>query len=158
MMTMATITLLGCGGNTTTAQPDAAVHADAGVHADASVQPEAFELQGQWLYLGPWDGEHTIKISNGSVIYSDINGEWSSTWTLKDYDNGLHHFQMVFDSGTGTYLPVGQKISGTYVLDGQMLTVQLTDGLGSYSTVQSPGSCTAEGGKLISDCRLYVKQ
>lgn len=119
--------------------------------------PEAFELQGSWLYLGPWDGEHTLNITNVSMVYADIAGQWSSNWTISEYDNGLHHFQVDFDSGTGTYFPVGQTMSGTYVLNGGLLTVQLADGAGSYLPVQSPGSCT-EGATLIPDCRLYIKQ
>jgi len=137
--TLATIVLLGCGGGST-------------------AQPEAFELDGSWLYLGPSDGPHSLTISDGSMAYSDIDGEWSSNWTLKEYDSGLHHFQVVFETGTGTYLPVGKNMSGTYVLNGEILTVQLANGLASYSTVQSPGSCTAGGSTLIPDCRIYVKQ
>ena len=146
MMTLATMTLLGCGGGATT------------VRSDASVQPDAFELDGTWLYLGPSDGPHTLKISNGSMVYADIDGQWSSNWTIKDYDNGLHHFQVVFESGTGTYLPVGQNMSGTYVLNDPILTVQLANGLGSYSPVQSPGSCTEGGSTPIFDCRIYMNQ
>lgn len=145
MMTLAPMTLLGCGSGTTTS------------HAEASVQPEAFELQGAWLYLGPSDGPHVLKISDGSMTYADVDGKWSSKWTLKEYDNSLHHFQVVFDSGTGTYLPTGQNMSGTYVLSGPLLTVQLANGLGSYPPIQSPGSCT-EGSAFIPDCRLYVSQ
>jgi hypothetical protein len=169
-MTLAMMTLLGCVGGTTTTQPDASMQPDAIVRRDSTAQPDAtaqsdaitqqapFELQGTWLYLGPWDGEHTLKISNGSAVYTDINGEWSSDWTIKAYDNGLHHFQMVFESGTGTYIPAGQNLSATYVLSEVILTVQLTDGLGSYSPVRSPGSCTEENSDRISDCRLYMKQ
>ena len=145
MMTLATMALPGCGGGTTKAP------------SDASVQPEAFELDTTWVYLGPSDGPHTLEISNGAMVYADIDGQWSSNWTIKDYDNGLHHFQVIFETGTGTYLPVGQTMSGTYVLNGSILTVQLANGLGSYSPVQSPGSCT-EGSTLIPDCRIYVKQ
>ena len=145
MITLATMTLLGCGGGTTPAPS------------------EAFELDGTWLYLGPSDGPHTLKISdgkisNGKMAYADIDGLWASNWTIKAYDNGLHHFQVVFEAGTGTYLPVGQNMSGTYVLNGEILTVQLANGLGSYSSVQSPGSCTEGGNTLIPDCRLYMKQ
>jgi hypothetical protein len=122
------------------------------------VQPAAFELQGSWLFLGPGDGEHTVKFSNGSVVYTDIGGQWSSNWTLKTYDNGLHQFQLVLESGTGTYFPVGQNLSGTYVLNEPILTVQLTDGLASYSPVRSPGSCTEDGSDRISNCGLYMKQ
>jgi hypothetical protein len=140
MLPLAAMTLMGCGGGS------------------ATTPPEAFELQGSWLYLGPWDGEHTLKIGNPSVAYADIAGEWTSNWTIKSYDNGLRHFQIAFDSGTGTYIPVGQDLSGTYVLDGGILTIQLATGAGSYSSVQSPGSCTEGSSKLIPDCRLYMKQ
>ncbi len=145
IITLSTMVLLGCGGGSTPVQPD------------ALAQPDAFELDGTWVYLGPSDGPHTLTISNGSMAYADIDGAWSSNWTTKNYDNGLHHFQVVFASGTGTYLPVGQTMSGTYVLNGSILTVQLANGLGAYSPVQSPGSCT-EGSTLIPDCRIYVKQ
>jgi len=122
------------------------------------VQPDTFEIRGDWLYLGPWDGEHTLKIGDSSMVYAGINGEWSSNWKIKDYDNGLHHFQLVFESGTGTYLPTGQALSGTYVVNGAILTVQLADGLGSYPALESPGTCTEGSSTLIPDCRLYLKQ
>ena len=122
------------------------------------MQPEAFELQGTWLYLGPWDRVHTLQISNASMVYADVAGEWSSNWTIQEYDNGLDHFQLVFESATGTYLPTGQEISGTYVLSGAILTVQLANGLGSYPPVQSPGSCTDESSIRIPDCGLYMNQ
>jgi hypothetical protein len=143
-ITLATMTLLGCREGTTTVQPD------------ASVRPDAFEPQGTWLYLGPWDGEHWLKISNASVVYTAVDGTWSSNWTIKDYDNGLHHFQLVFESGTGTYSPTGQNLSGTYVLSGTILTVQVADGLGLYSPVTSPGSCMMDGGPdRIPNCGIY---
>jgi hypothetical protein len=138
-MTLAMMTLLGCGGGTTTGQS------------------EAFEPQGTWLYLGPWDGEHTLKISNGSMVYAAITGDWSSNWTIKEYDNGLHHFQIVFGSGTGTYSPTGQNLSGAYVLTDAILTVQLASGLGSYPTVQSP-TCLDGSSNRIRDCGTYMKQ
>jgi hypothetical protein len=150
-MAMMPMTILGCGAGGTTA------HSDASVHSDASAQPEAFELQGTWLYLGPADGPHTLKISNGSMAYADIDEKWSSNWSIKGYDNGPRHFQVVFESGTGTYLPVGQTMSGAYVLDGPVLTVQLANGLASYPSVQNPGSCT-DGAAFIPDCRIYVSQ
>jgi len=128
-----------------------------GTGGTTTVQPDAFEVDGTWVYLGPSDMPHTLKISNGAMAYADIDGQWSSSWTIKDYDNGLHHFQVVFESGTGTYLPVGQKMSGTYDLNGPILTVQLANGLGSYAPLLSPGSCT-EGSAFIPDCRVYVKQ
>jgi hypothetical protein len=146
MMTLATMTFPGCGGDTTTVRPD------------ASGPAVAFELQGTWLYLGPWDGEHTLKISNGSMAYAAVAGDWSSNWSVKDYDNGLHHFQVVFESGSGKYSPTGEKLSGTYVLNEVILTVQLASGLGSYSSVQSPGSCTEGDSSRIPDCGIYMKQ
>jgi hypothetical protein len=138
MMSLATIALLGCGGD--------------------SAQGGAFELQGNWVYLGPGDGPHDLKISGASMVYTDEAGKWSSNWTIKSYDNSAHHFEIVFDSGTGTYLPVGDKMSGAYVLDGLILTVQLASGLGSYPQVKSPGSCTEGTSTLIPDCRIYMKQ
>jgi hypothetical protein len=121
------------------------------------VQPDPFEIDGTWLYLGPADGPHWLKIGNGSMVYADIDGQWSSTWTIKGYDNGLHHFQAVFESGTGTYLPVGQTMSGTYDVTGAELTVQLANGLGSYPPMQSPTSCM-EDSTPIPDCRLYLSK
>ncbi len=92
------------------------------------------------------------------MVYADVDGKWSSHWTIKAYDNGLHHFQVGFDSGSGTYLPVGQSLSGTYALTGTFLTVQLAMGLTSYPQLSSPGTCTsAADGTPIPDCRLYVK-
>jgi hypothetical protein len=91
------------------------------------------------------------------MVYADEAGQWSSNWTIKEYDNGLHHFQVVFESGTGTYLPVGQNMSGTYAITDAILTVQLANGLGSYAPMQSPGTCT-EGSTFIPDCRLYLNQ
>ena len=137
LMTLATPALLGC-------------------EAASTVQPEPFELDGAWLYLGPSDGPHTLKISDATMTYADIAGEWSSNWTVKEHHNGVRQFQVVFASGTGTYLPVGQKMNGTYVLDGAILTVQLANG--SYASVQSPGSCTDGGSTPLPDCRLYVRQ
>jgi hypothetical protein len=100
---------------------------------------------------------HSLEISNGAMVYADEAGQWSSNWTVKDYDNGLHHFQVVFETGTGTYLPVGQNMSGTYDLNVPILTVQLANGLASYATVRSPGSCTEES-TFIPDCRVYMKE
>ena len=131
--------------------------ASTGTGGTTAVQPDAFEVDGTWVYLGPSDMPHTLKISNGSMVYVDVDGQWSSNWTIKEYDNGLHHFQVVFESGTGTYLPVGQNMSGTYDLNGPILTVQLANGLGSYPPLQSAGSCT-DGSTFIPDCRVYVSQ
>ncbi len=142
--TLLAMTVLGCGGGGNTAQPDAST-------------PAAFELDGDWLYLGPWDSYHDLKIDNGSMVYTDIDKQWSSSWTLKAYDNKLHHFQVSLKSGTGTYIPSGQDMSGSYVWAGANLTIQLAKGT-SYPDVTSPGSCTQDDGTLIEDCRLYMKQ
>lgn len=131
----------GCGGDTTTAPP------------------KPFEIEGGWSYLGPSDGAHLLAIGSGSMVYTDNDGKWSSKWTIKAYDNALHHFQVAFDSGTGTYLPVGQTMSGAYDLNGAILTVQLEKGLTSYPPLQSAGSCTNAGdGTPLPDCRVYVKK
>jgi hypothetical protein len=142
MMTLATMALPGCGGDT------------------SKGPSEDFELQGSWVYLGPWDGEHTLKISNTSMKYASLSGDWSSNWTVKQYDNGLHHFRITLDAGTGNYYPVGRDMSGTYVVENAILTIQLaiSNDTGSYPALKSPGSCTEEGGLLIEDCRLYMKQ
>lgn len=163
-ITLATMSLLGCGnGSSKTVQPDASVRPDASTQSDASVRPDAsvpdaFELQGSWLYLGPGDVLHRINISDVSMVYTDVNGQWSSNWTLKEYDNDLHHFQIVFESGTGAYIPNGQSLSGTYVMTGAILTVQLADGLGSYPPITSPGSCIDGASNRIPNCGLYVGQ
>jgi hypothetical protein len=139
VMTLAMMAVGGCGEDAATAPP------------------EAFELQGTWLYLGPGDRVHHLEIANASMVYTDIAGEWSSDWTVKDYDNRLEHFEIVFKSGTGTYLPEGQTMSGTYVLTGAILTVQLANGAGAYSPVQDP-SCTQGGADLVPDCGRYMKE
>ena len=143
---LATMALPGCGGKggTKPLQPD------------ASAQIEAFELDGLWLHLGPTGVGYSLTIGNGSMVY-DGDEEWSSNWTIKEYDNELHRFQVAFESGTGAYLPVGQDMSGTYVLDGVILTVQLANGIGSYSPVTRPGSCT-DGDIVIDDCNLYLSK
>lgn len=141
MITMAILAAPGCGANTKT------------------TPPEAFEIDGAWSYLGPSDVPHTLTVDDTSMVYTDTDGKWSSSWTIKTYDNQLHHFQVTFNSGSGTYLPVGQSMSGTYDLNGTTLTVQVASGLASYPQLQSPGSCTAAtDGTPIADCRLYIKQ
>ena len=141
IITMAMLMFQGCGANTKT------------------TPPEAFAIDGAWSYLGPSDVPHTLTISDASMVYTDMAGQWSSRWTIKAYDNGLHHFQVVFDSGSGTYLPVGQNMSGTYDLNATTLTVQVASGFASYPPMESPGSCTAAtDGTPIPDCRLYIKQ
>ena len=151
-ITLVTMTLSGCTGSSTSAQPDASVS------ADASVPRADFALRGSWLYLGPGDAGHSLEISNASIVYTSTGGDWSSTWAIKDYDNDLHRFQLVLTSGTGSYFPAGQSLSGTYDVSGAILTVQLADGLGAYMTLQSPGSCTLGGSQPIANCGLYMKQ
>jgi hypothetical protein len=139
-ITIAMLAVPGCGGST------------------SNPPPEAFAIDGAWSYLGPSDVPHDLTISNGSMVYTDAEGMWSSRWTIKAYDNALRRFQVVFDSGTGTYLPVGQSMSGTYDLTGSNLTTQLANGLASYPPLESPGSCTAAAdGAPIPECRVYIK-
>lgn len=141
MMMMTMPAVLGCGASTTPAPP----------------QP--FELVGQWTYLGPSDGPHDLTIGPDSMVYTDVGGTWSSKWNIKSHDNGLHRFQVTFVSGSGTYLPVGQSMSGTYDLADKLLTIQLANGLTAYPPLQSAGTCTgATDGAPVPDCRLYIKQ
>jgi len=139
MMTVTAMALGSCGGDTAAPRP-------------------AFELDGSWVFLGPGDGPHSLRISDTSMDYADLDGQWSSSWSLQQYDNALHHFQVTFDSGSGTYLPVGQNMSGTYALNGVMLAVQLENSSGSYPPMKSPDSCTEADSTPIPDCRLYMKQ
>lgn len=125
---------------------------------DAAPKPEAFELDGAWLYLGPSDVPHNLTIGDASMVYADVDGHWSSSWKITRYDNGASHFQVIFTSGSGAYLPVGQGMSGTYEVTGTFLTVQLAKDLAAYPQLQSPGTCTAMAdGSPVPDCRLYVK-
>lgn len=143
-LTLVLPALTGCGG-------------DSGGNPQAA-DPGPFEAEGKWLYLGPSDIPHTLSITRTSMVYTDVDGMWSSNWTIKAYDNGLHHFQVTFDTGVGAYLPVGQTMSGTYDLGTTLLTVQLASG-DSYPPLQGAGTCTADvGGMPVPDCRLYVKQ
>jgi hypothetical protein len=141
IITLAMPAFLGCGEGTTTPPP------------------KPLEIEGGWFYLGPSDVPHTLTIGHGTMVYTDMEGKWSSHWTIKAYDNGPHHFQVTFDSGSGMYLPVGQSMSGTYDLSGTLLTVQVANGLSSYPQLQSPGTCTRDtDGAALPDCRLYTKQ
>ena len=131
-----------------------------GCGADAAPKPEPierepFELDGPWLYLGPSDGPHTLTVGPTSMVYADVDGTWSSTWTLKTYDNDLHHFQVAFDSGSGAYLPMGQMMSGAYALTGSLLTVQLANGA-TAPVLEGAGTCTAASGMALPECRLYI--
>jgi len=143
MTLVALLALSGCGSDAVTPAP----------------APAPFAIDGNWLYLGPSDGPHTLTIGKGSMIYTDVAGNWSSNWTIKAYDNGLHHFQVAFGSGTGTYLPVGASMSGSYDVTGTLLTVQLAKDLTAYPPLQGPGTCTGTAdGMPVPECRLYVKQ
>lgn len=141
--TVATLALAGCSSDTTTKPPPT----------------EAFELDGSWIYLGPSDVPHDLKISDGTMGFTDVAGSWASSFTIKSYDNDLHHFQLVFSSGTGSYLPVGDSLSGAYDLSGSLLTLQFAKGLASYPPLQGVGTCTsATDGAPLPDCKLYIKK
>lgn len=141
-ITVAVLALTGCGDDNDTKKPPA----------------EPFEIEGPWLYLGPSDGPHTLTISRTSMVYAGVGANWSSTWTLKSYDNALNHFQLKFDSGSGEYLPAGETLSGAYDVGGTLLTVQTAKG-DSYPQLQGPGTCTGTmDGMPVPECRLYVKQ
>jgi len=143
-LTLVTLALAGCADDAAKPGPEPA--------------PEPFEIEGAWLYLGPSDGPHDLTIARTSMVYTDVDGKWSSTWTMKAYDNGLHHFQVAFASGSGAYLPVGQSMSGAYDVTGTLLTVQLADGA-AYPQLEGPGTCTAAAdGMPVPGCRLYVKR
>jgi hypothetical protein len=117
-----------------------------------------FELDGSWIYLGPSDVPHDLVIGDSSMNYKAVAGDWSSDWTINAYDNELHHFQTVFKSGSGTYLPMGNSMSGAYELAGALLTIQLAQDLTAYPQVQGAGTCTnAADGMPLSNCRLYIK-
>lgn len=140
-ITVATLALASCSANTT------------------APQAEAFELDGSWIYLGPSDVPHELKISDATMAFTDVAGNWASNWTIKSYDNELRHFQLGFGSGSGAYLPVGESMSAVYDLSGTLLTVQLARGLASYPPLQGSGTCTgATDGAPLPDCKLYIKK
>jgi len=119
----------------------------------SDTKPAAFDLEGAWLYLGPSDVPHTLTVDHSAMIYADVEGQWSSTWTITAYDNGARHFQIAFGSGFGAYLPMGEKMSGA------LLTVQLASSLASYPALKSPGTCTdTTDGTPLPECRLYIKK
>jgi len=100
-----------------------------------------------------------LKISGGSAAFIDVAGTWTSNWTVKSYDNELNHFQLVFVSGSGSYLPVGESMSAAYELNGTLFTLQLAKGLASYPPLQGAGTCTgATDGVPIPDCKLYIEK
>ena len=138
---MMLVALSGCGAN------------------NAAPQPKAFDLEGAWLYLGPSDVPHTLTVDHASMVYADVDGHWSSNWTITAFDNALHHFQVSFGSGSGSYLPVGDSMSGAYEVSGALLTVQLAKGLASYPPLLGAGTCTsATDGTPLPECRLYIKK
>lgn len=145
LLTLVTLALAGCGAKDDPPAP--------------APPREPFELDGAWIYLGPSDVPHTLTVHDSTMSYTAVAGDWSSNWTLKGYDNTLHHFQVAFDSGSGTYLPMGSSMSGTYDLSGSLLTVQLAQGLAAYPPLQDAGTCTdATNGTVAPECRLYIKQ
>ncbi len=148
-LTIATLALMGCGSD---ADPEP-------TPGPMGPPPEPFAINGSWLYLGPSDVPHTLAISPGSMVYTDVDGNWSSSWNIQTYDNTLKHFQVVFSSGSGSYRPMGQmQMSGAYEVTGTLLTVQLADGLASYPPLQGAGTCPGTDGTPAPICRLYNKQ
>ncbi|HTQ06352.1 MAG TPA: hypothetical protein VMI54_20980 [Polyangiaceae bacterium] len=147
LATLALLALPGCGGGS-------------GGNTPAATPPsKPFEIDGAWIYLGPSDEPHILTVTDSSMVYTAVAGDWSSNWTIKAYDDDLHHFQAAFDAGTGTYVPVGASLSGAYDLNGTVLTVQVAQGLTSYPQVEDAGTCTAAAdGTPVPDCRLYIKQ
>jgi hypothetical protein len=144
-MMMATLGLGGCSSDDKTPP-------------GMTTQPAPFELDGAWIYLGPSDVPHDLAIKDASMAFTAVAGDWSSAWTIKAYDNELHQFQIVFGSGSGMYLPVGQSMSGSYDLSGPLLTVQLAQGLNAYPPLQDAGTCTGgTDGAAVPDCKLYIK-
>lgn len=136
----------------------AGVPGSAGAGGSAGMPAAAFAIDGSWSYLGPSDVPHDLAITDTSMAYTAEAGDWSSHWTITTYDNALHHFQVVFDSGSGSYLPSGQSMSGTYDVSGAALTIQLAQGLTSYPELTAPGTCTAPAdGTPVPECRLYIK-
>jgi len=147
----------GSGGSSSMTGGSGGATGTGGGSGGTTLPPQPFEIDGRWTYLGPSDVPHDLTIDHGSMLYEDVDGMWSSKWTIKTYDNGLHHFQVTFDSGSGSYLPVGESMSGTYDRGSAFLTIQLAKGLSSYPPVQGAGSCTEADGTPIPECRLYVK-
>jgi len=124
-----------------------------------ATQTEAFEIDGPWLYLGPSDVPHDLTIGRGAMVFTDVAGSWSSSWTIKAPDNAAHHFQLDFASGTGAYLPTGTSLSGAYDVSGMLLTLQLANGQSAYPPLQGAGSCTSPAdGTPVPDCKLYIKK
>jgi hypothetical protein len=143
LLAVALVVLSGCGSDDPATPPP---------------PTEPFALEGAWLYLGPSDKPHTLTVSQATMAYADVDGQWSSSWTVKTYDNGLHHFQVALAAGSGTYLPAAESTSGVYDIAGTFLTVQLGKDAGSYPQLEGAGTCTRmTDGTPVPDCRLYVK-
>lgn len=137
-LTLALVTLTGCGDD----EPPA--------------DPGPFEAEGNWLYLGPSDVPHTLTITRTSMKYADVDGMWSSSWKIKAFDNALHRFQVELEGGVGSYLPMGQSMSGAYAKADKSLTVQLANG-SSYPELKGAGSCIDSASSMpLPECRLYV--
>jgi len=158
LLALVTMSFPGCGESETAAPGKTSSDAGGSGGQTTTEPPLNVEIEGSWLYLGPWDGPHTLEITRQSVEYADIGGEWSSSWTLREYDSESHHFELVYKTGTGDYSPTGQGLSATYVLKDGILTLQLREGLGAFQPVESPGSCTAVDSELIPDCKIYMRQ
>jgi hypothetical protein len=144
MLTLTTLVCMGCGGGTASG-------------GDTAVPSKPLAIEGSWLFLGPTGPGHEITITSKSIKYKGTEADWESIWTIKKYDNELHHFQITFDSGHGDYYPSGANLSGTYDAAETILSVQLAKGLDSYPQLKNPGSCTDDSDP-IPDCKLYMKQ
>jgi hypothetical protein len=113
-------------------------------------------IEGHWLFLGPSGPGHEITITSKSLKYKATETDWESNWTIKKYDNDLHQFQLVFDSGHGEAYPSGESFSATFSADETFLTIQLAKGLDSYPKLDMDTRCT-DGLEPIPDCKLYMK-
>src|SRR5512145_1223226 len=110
LLVLVTLTLLGCEEGKTAAPGKTSTEAGGAGGQSATEARDEFEIEGSWLYLGPWDGPHTLEITSETVEYVDITNEWNSNWTLKEYDNELRRFELVFKSGEGEYAPTGESL------------------------------------------------
>jgi hypothetical protein len=135
VFTLALTGLLGCGGGGTS---------------------EPLSIEGSWLFLGPTGPGHEITITSKAMKYKATETDWESNWTVKKYDNDLHHFQIAFDSGHGEAYPSGESFSATFEADETFLNIQLAKGLDSYPDLDVNSRCT-DGLEPIPDCKLYMK-
>ena len=152
MFTLTTLVSLGCT-NSDGASPDSSP--DLG-RADAAAPSKPFAIEGLWLFLGPTGPGHEITISSKSMTYKATETDWESNWTLKQYDNELHNFQLVFESGHGSAYPTGESFSGTYEVTDIILSIQLAKGLDAYTPLKNPDSCMNDSNP-IADCKRYMK-